>query len=314
MLSERASQMVVFAALVKHKNFSLAAKSLGVSASHVSKKLVQLETSLGIKLIERTTRAFTPTLAGLRFYDHCADLLTIVGNAELEVESQRDEVSGVMRLGLSQSFGTLHIIPAIETLRQRYPKLDVEVHLFDYQVDMLEEGLDLWVTNNECIPQGYVAQRVADSKFVAVASPEYLVNHKAPSEPNDLKHHNCLIYRGWKRHYNGWAFSKSNQHLNIKVSGNYTVDLAEAIRDAAIAGWGIAYLATYLLKDEFKNGQLIQLLPDWQASQNMPFYAVYPSRRYLPKKTQAVIEFIKEKIGTPCYWDEYLDAHIRYPQ
>ena len=64
----------------------------------------------------------------------------------------------------------------------------------------------------------------------------------------------------------------------------------------------------------FKNGQLIQLLPDWQASQNMPFYAVYPSRRYLPKKTQAVIEFIKEKIGTPCYWDEYLDAHIRYPQ
>ena len=94
----------------------------------------------------------------------------------------------------------------------------MSVHLFDYQVDMLEEGLDLWVTNNECIPQGYVAKRVADSKFVAVASPEYLVNHKH-LVTNDLKHHNCLIYRGWQRHYNGWAFSKSNQHLNIKSRG-----------------------------------------------------------------------------------------------
>jgi len=312
-LSERAAQMVVFAALLKHKNFTLAAKSLGVSVSHVSKQLTQLESSLGVKLVQRTTRSFTPTEAGQRFHEHCAQLVTIIGEAQLEVESQRDEVAGLVKIGLSQSFGTLHIIPAIDELRRQYPSLQVEVHLFDYKVDMLEEGLDLWITNNEHLPEGYVAQRLADSQFVVAASPDYLVQHQTPSHPNELTEHNCLIYRSWERDYTRWAFTNHQEHLNIKVSGNYSVDLAEAVRDAAVAGWGIAYLATYLIGDEFKNGQLIQLFPDWSASQSMPFYAVYPSRRYLPKKTVAVIEFIKQQIGSPCYWDKKLDPYIQRP-
>lgn len=313
MLSERAAQMVVFAALLKHKNFTLAAKSLGVSVSHVSKQLAQLESSLGVKLVQRTTRSFTPTEAGQKFYEHCAHLVSIVGEAQLEVESQRDEVAGLVKIGLSQSFGTLHIIPAIDELRQQYPNLQVEVHLFDYKVDMLEEGLDLWITNNEHLPEGYVAQRLADSQFVVAASPDYLVKHQTPSHPSELTEHNCLIYRSWERDYTRWSFSSHQEQLSIKVSGNYSVDLAEAVRDAAVAGWGIAYLATYLIGDEFKNGQLIQLFPDWNASQSMPFYAVYPSRRFLPKKTVAVIDFIKQKIGNPCHWDKKLAPYIQRP-
>lgn len=313
MLSERAAQMVVFAALLKHKNFTQAAKSLGVSVSHVSKQLALLESSLGVKLVQRTTRSFTPTEAGLHFYDHCAQLVTIVGEAQLEIESQRDQVAGLVKIGLSQSFGTLHIIPAIDELRQQYPNLQVEVHLFDYKVDMLEEGLDLWITNNEHLPEGYVAQRLADSQFVVAASPDYLVKQEVPTHPNQLSEHNCLIYRSWERDYTRWAFSNSEEQLSVKVSGNYSVDLAEAVRDAAVAGWGIAYLATYLIGDEFKNGQLIQLLPEWRASQSMPFYAVYPSRRFLPKKTSAVIDFIKQKIGSPCHWDTKLQPYIQRP-
>ncbi|RTZ15805.1 LysR family transcriptional regulator [Vibrio aquaticus] len=313
MLSERASQMVVFAALLKHKNFTLAAKSLGVSVSHVSKQLASLESSLGIQLVQRTTRSFTPTEAGQDYFEHCAKLVEIIDEAQREVECQREEVAGLVKLGLSQSFGTLHIIPAINELRERYPKLQVELHLFDYKVDMLEEGLDLWITNNEHLPEGYVAQRIADSHFVVAASPDYLVKNATPTHPNDLVDHNCLIYRSWERDYTRWAFSNSEDQLNVKVSGNYSVDLAEAVRDAAVSGWGIAYLATYLIGDEFKNGELIQLFPDWRASQVMPFYAVYPSRRYLPKKTAAVIEFIKQKIGTPCHWDKRLSPYIQRP-
>ena len=259
MLSERAAQMVIFSALIKHKNFTAAAKSLGVSVSHVSKQLSQLEASLGIKLVQRTTRSFTPTEAGQTFYHHCEQVVQAVSSATLEMESQRDEVAGLVRLGLSQSFGTLHIIPAIQELREKYPQLQVEVHLFDYKVDMLEEGLDLWITNNEHLPEGYIAQRLADCQFVVAASPEYLLKHDTPTEPNDLSQHNCLIYRSWERDYTSWAFTNREQELNVKVSGNYSVDLVEAVRDAAIAGWGIAYLATYLLGDEFRSGKLIQL-------------------------------------------------------
>ncbi len=253
MLSERAAQMVIFSALIKHKSFTAAAKSLGVSVSHVSKQLSQLENSLGIKLVQRTTRSFTPTEAGKTFYHHCEQVVQAVSSATLEMESQRDEVAGLVRLGISQSFGTLHIIPAIQELREQYPQLEVEVHLFDYKVDMLAEGLDLWVTNNEHLPEGYIAQRLTDCQFVVAASPDYLLKHDKPVEPDDLSLHNCLIYRSWERDYTGWAFTKEQQELNVKVSGNYSVDLAEAVRDAAIAGWGIAYLATYLLGDEFRN-------------------------------------------------------------
>ncbi|MDA0126873.1 LysR family transcriptional regulator [Vibrio sp. MarTm2] len=311
MLSERAMQMVVFAALLTHKNFTAAARSLGVSVSHVSKQLAQLEESLGVKLVQRTTRTFTPTEAGENFYHHCQKVVRTIEEAQREVESQRDEVAGLIKIGLSQSFGTLHILPAIDELRVRYPNLQVEMHLFDYRVDMLQEGLDLWITNNETLPEGYVAQRLADSRFVVAASPDYLVKYSTPHHPNELAQHNCLIYRSWERDYTSWAFSKPEEQLNVKVSGNYSVDLAEAVRDAAVAGWGIAYLATYLIRDEFKNGQLIQLLPDWQASQDMPFYAVYPSRRYLPTKTAAVIEFIKQKIGAPCHWDKRLAPYLQ---
>ncbi|ELH7809440.1 LysR family transcriptional regulator [Vibrio harveyi] len=314
MLSERAAQMVIFSALIKHKNFTAAAKSLGVSVSHVSKQLSQLEASLGIKLVQRTTRSFTPTEAGQTFYHHCEQVVQAVSSATLEMESQRDEVAGLVRLGLSQSFGTLHIIPAIQELREKYPQLQVEVHLFDYKVDMLEEGLDLWITNNEHLPEGYIAQRLADCQFVVAASPDYLLKFDTPTEPNDLSQHNCLIYRSWERDYTSWAFTNREQELNVKVSGNYSVDLAEAVRDAAIAGWGIAYLATYLLGDEFRSGKLIQLLPDWRASQSMPFYAVYPSRQHMPKKISAVIEFIKQKLGSPCHWDQRLAPYISIPK
>ncbi|MDF2155294.1 LysR family transcriptional regulator [Vibrio sp. CAU 1672] len=314
MLSERAAQMVIFSALIKHKSFTAAAKSLGVSVSHVSKQLSQLEASLGIKLVQRTTRSFTPTDAGRTFQHHCEQVVQAVNSATLEMESQRDEVAGLVRLGLSQSFGTLHIIPAIQELREQYPQLQVEVHLFDYKVDMLAEGLDLWVTNNERLPEGYIAQRLADCQFVVVASPEYLLKHNTPTEPNELSQHNCLIYRSWERDYTSWAFTKNEQELNVKVSGNYSVDLAEAVRDAAVSGWGIAYLATYLLGDEFRTGKLIQLLPDWKASQSMPFYAVYPSRQHMPKRISAVIDFIKQKIGTPCHWDQRLAPYLTIPK
>lgn len=108
--------------------------------SHVSKQLAALEASLGVKLVQRTTRSFTLTDAGNLFYAQCRELLTIVTNAQSEMEDQRDEVVGLIRLGLSQSFGTLHVLPALEQLRQQYPELNVEVHLFDHKVDMLKEG------------------------------------------------------------------------------------------------------------------------------------------------------------------------------
>ncbi|WP_298772511.1 LysR family transcriptional regulator [uncultured Shewanella sp.] len=311
MIQDRASQMVIFHTLVKVGSFTKAAENLQVSTSHVSKQLSLLENDLNIKLVQRTTRSFTLTEAGQRFSHHCEQIIYHIKEANLLMDGARDDVSGVLRLGVSQSFGTLHIIPAIDKLRQQYPELTVEIRLFDHKANMLEENLDLWLTNFEEIPEGYVAQRLANTRFILAASPHYLINHEPPHHPNDLLQHNCLIYQSSLRNYHHWAFSKYDENLCIKVSGNYRVDLAEAVRDAAISGWGVAYLASYLLQNEFRNGQLVQLLPNWKACQHMPFYAVYPSRKHLPKKTSAALNFFKKHIGHEPYWDTHLRSYVK---
>lgn len=310
-MQDRASQMFIFHTLVQTGSFTAAAKQLRVSTSHVSKQLGQLEAQLRVKLVQRTTRSFTLTEAGQQFMEYCQQLVSNVESAEFAMTGMRDEVSGVLRLGVSQSFGTMHIIPAIEKLRQQYPDLQVEVSLFDHKANMVEEKLDLWITNFEQIPEGYVAQRLADTRFIVVASPDYLMEYPAPNHPKELCHHNCLTYQSRQRDYSSWSFKKQDDALIVTVAGNYRVDLAEAVRDAAISGWGVAYLATYLLTDEIRTGKLIQVLPNWQANQTMPFYAVYPSRKHLPNKISSAITFFKNYIGTDPYWDKALIPSVR---
>ncbi|PSW19992.1 LysR family transcriptional regulator [Photobacterium sanctipauli] len=309
-MHDRASQMVIFYTLAKAGSFTAAAKQLGVSTSHVSKQLGMLEAELKVKLVQRTTRSLTITEAGQRFASYCEQVCNAVNEANASMDTERDEVAGLLRLGLSQSFGTMHIIPAIERLREAYPELQVEVSLFDHKADMLEDGLDLWITNYEDLPEGYVAQRLADSHFILAASPNYLIDKPVPYHPNDLVEHNCLTYQSRQRNYSLWAFNKGDESLNVKVAGNYRVDLAEAVRDATISGWGIAYLASYLLTTEFQEGKLIQLLPEWKASQKMPIYAVYPSRKHLPIKIKAAVDFFRAHIGETPNWDKALAKSV----
>ncbi|MFD2179055.1 LysR family transcriptional regulator [Veronia pacifica] len=307
---ERASQMVFFSTLVREQNFTAAALSLGVSVSQVSKQLGLLEKSLNVKLVQRTTRSFQLTEAGEEYFSICGKVCDAVREGNLKMKDASSSLSGVIKLGLAQSLGTLHIIPALEKLTRLYPDLNIQLRLFDHKADMIADGLDLWVSNYEQIPEGYVAQRLADCKFVVCASPDYLIRHGTPTHPDDLRKHNCIIYRSKQRHYPEWAFKKDDEEIMVPVAGNYSVDLAEAVRDATIAGAGISYLATYLLKDEFRTGKLVQVLPDWQTSQKMPFHIIYPSRQHLPRKLSTVITAIKEHVGLTPYWDTDLKKWI----
>ncbi|MCC4832342.1 LysR family transcriptional regulator [Shewanella sp. 10N.7] len=307
---EKAQQLIILHAIYTQGSFSKAAKTLHCSVSHVSKQLAKLEDDLEVQLIHRTSRQLSVTEAGFLLLEQASKITNLIDNLDNELEMLHSEVAGVVRIALAQSFGTMHIIPLIEQLKHAYPKLEVEISLVDYRVDMLKDNIDLWITNVENLPQGYVAQRIADSRFVLAASPDYLIKHTSPLSPKDLLRHNCITYQSRERVFNDWLFYKDAEALTIPVKGNYKVDLAEAVRDAVINGWGIGYLATYLLRDEFINGKLVQLIPNWNLGQQMPFYAVYPKREHLPFKTRAIIDFIKNKIGYPPHWDNHLNQHI----
>ncbi|WP_064604856.1 LysR family transcriptional regulator [Photobacterium sp. J15] len=303
---KKAQQMVVFNALTKQKSFTRAAQLLDISRTQVSKQIQQLEERLGIQLVQRTTRSFALTEAGRNFAAHCANIVDEINEAESELLVDSNSLHGSLRVGIAQSFASNHIGPYISEFHEQYPQLNLEMSLFDHRVDLISEQLDLWIGIMDTPPEGFVARHLVDCQFVLAASPDYLAKHGVPYHPNDLKEHNCITYYSRERKDTSWSFSKDDENLQVKVRGNYRVDSADAIRDATLAGNGIGYLATYLLKNEFREGRLIRLIPDWEPNQHMPLYAIYPRHKFLPAKVKVFIDFVREHIGEPAFWDREL--------
>ena len=302
---KKAQQMIVFNALTKQQSFTKAAQLLDISRTQVSKLIQQLEQRLGVQLVQRTTRSFSLTEAGRLFAKHCEKVVEEINEAESELFGSEDNSQGLLRVGIAQSFASNHVAPYINEFHAQHPLINLELSLFDYRVDLIAEQLDLWIGFMDSPPEGFVARHLSNCDFVLVASPEYLATHGVPYQPSDLAEHNCIIYFSRERKDNVWSFSQQNQNLDIKVTGNYRVDSADAIRDATIAGNGIGYLATYLLTDEIRTGKLIRLMPDWQLTQHMPLYAVYPRHKFLPNKVNLFIEFIRRHIDVGnilCRW------------
>ncbi|SMY38135.1 HTH-type transcriptional regulator DmlR [Photobacterium malacitanum] len=302
---KKAQQMIVFNALTKQQSFTKAAQLLDISRTQVSKLTQQLEQRLGVQLVQRTTRSFALTEAGRLFAKHCEKVVQEINEAESELLGNEDNSQGLLRVGIAQSFASHHVAPYINEFHEQHPLLDLELSLFDHRVDLIAEQLDLWIGFMDSPPEGFVARHLSNCDFVLVASPEYLAVHGVPYQPSDLVDHNCIIYFSRERKDNVWSFSQQNNNQSIKVTGNYRVDSADAIRDATISGNGIGYLATYLLTDEIRQGKLIRLMPDWQLTQHMPLYAVYPRHKFLPNKVNLFIEFIRRHIDAGnilCKW------------
>lgn len=294
---KQAKQMIVFNALTQQQSFTKAAQLLDISRTQVSQQIQLLEERLGVQLVQRTTRSFSLTEAGKTFAVHCANIADEINDAESELLSHSNNLQGKLRVGIAQAFASNHILPYLSDLHQSYPQLNIEITLFDHKIDVIAEQLDLWIGVMDSPPEGFVARHLMDCHFVLVASPHYLAKQGIPYHPYDLKKHNCLTYISRERKDNVWGFHKEKEDLQIKVSGNYRIDSADAIRNATTAGSGIGYIATYLLSDELQTGKLIQLLPDWELNQSMPLYAVYPRRKFLPKKVHIFMEFVRNQIN-----------------
>ena len=298
---ENLQQMVILATVGNEQNFTRAAERLGISKSQVSKQIRILEERLGCQLVQRSTRTVALTDIGQQYSDYGQQLLDIVNEAEAMVAGYRNEIKGVLRVGIAQSFGNANITSALAEFQKAHPELELEVSLFDHRPNLLEEGFDCWVAIHEHPPEGMVARKLSDCQFVVVASPEYLEKHGIPKTPGDLRRHNCITYQSRERKYVNWEFTRDGVHQSIRARGSYRIDNAPAVLDAAISGLGIAYLATYLINDELETGKLVRLLPEWKADVELPIYAVYPRRKYLAPKVRSFIDFMSERMSVPPY-------------
>jgi DNA-binding transcriptional LysR family regulator len=298
---EDLERMAIFARVVEAKSFSAAARDLGMSKSLVSKRITQLEHSIGARLLNRTTRNMSLTEAGAVFYEHCARILSELEEAKLAVSHLHAEPRGVLRLTAPVAFGTLHIAPALAEFLRLHRELKVDLTIADRMVDLAEEGYDLAVRITDEPAPNLVARRLASVSRQICATPEYFSQNGTPSTPQDLERHNCLTYTYFNPQ-DAWRLRGPEGDISVRVKGDLRVNDDEALSQAVLGGLGIALLPTFIIGRDLQVGRLQAVLSDYVPLERH-IYAVYLPNRQLSAKVRAFIDYMLARIGAEPYWD-----------
>lgn len=301
---EKFGAIPVFVAVVESGGFSSAARMLGVSKSAVSKRINQLERSLGVRLLHRTTRKLSLTEAGERYFEHAAQALIAADKAEDAVTELQGEPQGKLKISSPMSFGRLHVAPLIPKLLKRYPKLQVELIMDDRPVDLVATGLDVAIRSGPgSMPaSALIARKLTPLRQVLCASPDYIKHYGMPGTPAELTAHNCILF-SLSSDANEWTLIGDNTPETVSVSGNYSVNNSEALLEALREGIGIGRLPTFVAGPDLKTGRLVKLFESYRIPDHT-FYAVFPEREYLPAKVRAFLDFAIEHFGgDQPYWD-----------
>jgi DNA-binding transcriptional LysR family regulator len=300
------AELEAFAAILMRGSFSAAAKSLGVTAGAITRRIHGLETRLGTKLLNRSTRRLSLTESGRHYYAAIAPALAQIESAASLVHDLSTEPRGELRVSVPMNFGRLYVIPHLPAFMRRWPGIELDVCFDDRFVDLVGEGFDLAIRIGALTDSRLVARRLADTRRILVASPDYLVRRGMPQQPADLVDHECLHYTHF-RDFATWEFHRGAEELYIPVRGRLKSNYGVPLVDAALHGAGIVQSATFAVAEELAAGRLQEVLPDWSL---LPIgvHAVYPSRDYRPRKLEAFIEFVEEVIGRPALWDRLINA------
>ncbi len=275
--------------------FAKAGREFDLSPTAATQRIKNLETELGVRLFNRTTRSVALTAEGELFLAHAHKIITSVEDARSDLAMHRHNIKGELRVTSSATFGWRYIAPFISEFLSEYPDVSVKLELGDRVVDIVEQGYDLSLRIGTLQSSTLVARRLADNPRLLVCSPEYLKQHPGPLTPVDLAAHQCLVLsenNKWQlRHNNG------RQH-EVRVSGKFYCNYGEAITEAALKGTGIALKSLWDIRDHLQQGTLVALLPDYQVEPMWSLWAVRPPGSLVPARVRVFTDFIAHKITT----------------
>lgn len=292
----------LFVRVCATRNLSAAGREFGLSPAASSARMAQLERQLGARLLHRTTRQIALTQDGEAFLERAVALLEAADLAQSSVGGGAGGPQGLLRVAASVSFGRLHIMPALADFLAQYPGIRLDLRLSDRVIDMAANGIDVAVRIGPLRDSALVARKLATSRLWLCAAPDYLARHGMPRRPEELAAHQCLVLEGT----NPWPFRDGASVLKVRVGGRMQSDNGEALRDAAVAGLGIALQSTWAMVDQLKSGSLVRVLADFPMAVETVVSAQYLNRSYLPPKTAAFIDFFAARFGPVPYWDEGL--------
>ncbi|MGR7923213.1 LysR family transcriptional regulator [Zobellella denitrificans] len=290
----RTDDLILFAQVIELGSFSKAAEANSLANSVVSKRIARLEEELGSTLIHRTTRRLTLTEAGQVLYQRARLVAQSAQEAFDAVTGYSQALQGHIRMSVPTISGELLLAEAVAEFCELHPAISVDMSLENRFVDLIGEGYDLVIRTGHLDDSSLIARHILDSRWTICAAPAYISRHGKPQAPEDLLQHNCLIYSYQESGARDWLFSRQGEIYPLRVSGHFSTDNAAALRKAAIAGFGLAYVPRCLVYPDLQAGRLVELLPR-QVGKVLGIYAVYPYSRQPPRKIKLLIEHIRAR-------------------
>ena len=296
---DRFHQLQVYVAVAEQEGFAAAARRLQLSPPAVTRAVAALEETLGVKLLDRTTRHVRVTEAGRRYLDDARQILAGLEAADDAAAGINAEPRGHLAVTAPVMFGRLFVMPGIVDYLEQYPGMEVEAVFLDRSVNLLEEGLDVGVRIGELPDSSMRALRVGSVRHVLVATPAYLARHGTPQVPQGLREHS-LIASAAGGFGSGWRFSSADSEHPLKTDARLTVTSNDAAITAALAGFGIARQLSYQVTTEVEAGALQILLPQYQPA-DYPVHIVHRESRHASARVRAFIDLLAQRLrGEPC--------------
>lgn len=293
------SNVGVLAAVVEGGSFARAAEALGLSRSGVSRAVARLEARVGVRLLDRTTRAVALTDEGRRLYSEIAPLLTGIEDAVTVTSGSAVAVRGRLRVNVDAFFSRLLFTPHIPEFLSLYPDLTLELVAKDQLGDLVGEGFDIAVRFGHPPDSSLVSRKLLETRTITVAAPAYVAAHGRPTAPADLAGHACIRVRDSAsgQPIDSWSFRRGGEVVEVRATGRLMVAEFGTMLGACLEGVGIARVKAIGVQRLIDRGELVELLPDW-TGESFPLHALIPSRHLPPAKVRAFIDFVQSRLGS----------------
>lgn len=280
-------------------SISAAARRLGLAKSVVSERLAELERTLGATLIQRSTRRLALTNSGETFLPRAQRILREMEAAAAELDASSGKLAGPLRLSAPVGFGTLHLGPALARFLKDHPDIELSLELDDAFVDAATGGFDAVLRHGAIGDGRLIARRLAASRRLLVAAPEYLAAHGVPASLTDLEAHRGILYAN---RTGDWRFATGHGWTVVRARPALRVNNGLVMRDAALAGLGLALLPTFFVHEELRSGALVEVNPGWPA-EGAELFLTYPRDHGASAKIRALGDCLRRTFGDPPYWE-----------
>lgn len=298
---DKYQEMRVFAAVVDAGSFVAAADALGMSKAAVSRYVSELEQRLDVRLMHRTTRRLSLTQEGEVFLARCREILAGIEESEAEISTRKGTASGLLKVSVPVSFGIRHLAPLWGAFLAKHPRVSLDVQLADRVVDLVEEGVDLAVRIARLPDSSLVSRKLAATRLVLCASPQYLKRRGVPRHPSELAAHDIVGYTLLAMG-DQWHFTGPEGPVQVKVRPRLWTNNGDTCVGACISGAGIQLQPTFLVAQALAAKRLVEVLPRYRSIE-LGIYAVYPTRKFVLPKVRALLDFLSARLAD-APWSE----------